>query len=64
MKPDGSRIDINKIPSLGDLEGMHALYGGKRLRGRVLLQKAGGSVSSGFKNLFSKSSGNTGSSCL
>ncbi|SPQ23047.1 5808b097-2444-4600-b106-16884616c2bd [Thermothielavioides terrestris] len=67
LKPDGSRIPINGAPSQRDIAAMHKLYGrSKSARGKELLQKAGGTVTSNFKKLYSKSSGrgDDGSSCL
>jgi hypothetical protein len=65
LKPDGSRIPINTAPSQRDIAGMHALYGAKKsTKTKTLLQKAGGSMTSSFKKLFSESSGSGGSSCL
>lgn len=65
LKPNGDRIAINLAPSQRDIAAMHKLYGtSKSTRSKILLQKAGGTVSDSFKNLFSKSSGHDGSSCL
>lgn len=65
-KPNGDRIPINDAPSQRDIAAMHLLYGrSTKSKGKALLQKAGGGVTSSFKKLFPKSSGKTdGSSCL
>lgn len=64
LQPSGALIPFNVFPSARDIEALETLYGLRKVK-QSLLRKVGGSTTTNFNSLFSKSKGeSSGSSCL
>lgn len=64
FQPDGTLIPFNYAPTIQDINALETLYGLRKTK-KSLLQKIGGSTTSKFNAVFSKSKGESStSSCL